>query len=50
MGGWHWEKMKYEGYGRNIEDLYNIDNEEQVTVHICGFDGIQRGNFQIRAN
>ena len=27
------------------EDLYNIDAEEQVTVHMCRFDGVRRGNF-----
>ena len=28
-----------------FEDLYNINNQEQVPVHMCGFDGIQRGNY-----
>ena len=28
-----------------FEDLYNIDTQEQVEVHMCGFDGIQRGNY-----
>ena len=28
-----------------FEDLYNIDTQEQVAVHMCGFDGIQRGNY-----
>ena len=23
-------------------DLYNIDNEEQVAVHMHGFDGVRR--------
>ena len=27
-----------------FEDLYNIDRE-QVTVYMCGFDGIQIGNY-----
>ena len=27
------------------EDLYNIDTLEQVAVHMCGFDGIRRGNY-----
>ena len=27
-----------------FEDLYNIDTQEQVGVHMCGFDGIQWGN------
>ena len=26
------------------ENLYNIDNKEQVAVYMCGFDGVQRGN------
>ena len=26
------------------EDLYNIDTQGEVAVHICGFDGIERGN------
>ena len=28
-----------------FEDLYNIDTQQQVTVHMCGFEGIQRGNY-----
>ena len=28
-----------------FEDLYNIDTQDQVTVHMCGFDRIQRGNY-----
>ena len=28
-----------------FEDLYNIDTHKEVTVHTCGFDGIQRGNY-----
>ena len=28
-----------------FEELYNIDTEEQVAVYMCGFDGIQRGNY-----
>ena len=28
-----------------FEDLYNIDTQEQVVVHMCGFDGIRRGNY-----
>ena len=28
-----------------FEDLYNIDTEEQVAVHSCGFDGIRRDNY-----
>ena len=28
-----------------FEDLYNIVTHEQVTVLMCGFDGIQRCNY-----
>ena len=28
-----------------FEDLYNIDTQEQDSVHIYGFDGAQRGNY-----
>ena len=28
-----------------FEDLYNIDAQEQVAFHICGFDGSQRGSY-----
>ena len=27
------------------EDLYNIVTQEQVKVHMCGFDGVRRGNY-----
>ena len=27
-----------------FEDLYNINNQEEVAVHMCGFDWIRRGN------
>ena len=38
--------MKCKGYGRSIfEDLYNIDTQEKVAVHVCGFEGVQRGNY-----
>ena len=26
-------------------DLYNIDTQEQVSLPMCGFDDIQRGNY-----
>ena len=26
------------------EDLYNRDTQEQVAIHMCGFDGVRRGN------
>ena len=28
-----------------FENLYNIDTQEEVAVHMCGFDGIWRGNY-----
>ena len=28
-----------------FEDLYKIDTQEQVAVQMCGFEGIQRGNY-----
>ena len=28
-----------------FEDLYNIDTQKEVAVHMCGFDGIRRGNY-----
>ena len=28
-----------------FEDLYNIDTQEEVAVHMCGFDVIRRGNY-----
>ena len=28
-----------------LEDLLNIDTQEEVAVHMCGFDGVQRGNY-----
>ena len=27
-----------------FEDLYDIDTQEQVAVHICCFDGVHSGN------
>ena len=27
-----------------FEDFYNIDTQERVAVHMCGFDGVRRGN------
>ena len=29
----------WKGY---LENLYNIDTQEQVVVHICGFDEIEK--------
>ena len=28
-----------------FEDLYNINTQKEVVVHMCGFDGIRRGNY-----
>ena len=28
-----------------FEDLYNINTEDEVAAHMCGFDGIRRGNY-----
>ena len=25
--------------------MYNIDTQEEVVVHMCGFDRIRRGNY-----
>ena len=32
----------------HFEDLYNIDTQEQVAFHMCGLDGIQRGNIWMK--
>ena len=29
----------------HYEALCNMDTEEEVTIHMCGFDGVQRGNY-----
>ena len=26
-----------------VEDIYNIDTQGQVVVHICVFDGVKKG-------
>ena len=28
-----------------FENLYNMDTQEQVAVEMCGFGGVQRGNY-----
>ena len=30
---------------QHYEDLYNLDTQEQVAVHMYGFDGVQIGNY-----
>ena len=45
--GWKWEEAQGEDEVQRIwkeyfEDLYNIDTQKQVAVHMCGFDGIWR--------
>ena len=41
--GWKWEVGI--GGGRSVKDLYNIDTQGQVAVHMCGFNGIWRSNY-----
>ena len=31
-----------------FKDLYNIETQEQLAVHMCGFNGVQRGSLLIR--
>ena len=33
------------GFGRIILRIYNLDTYEQVVIHICGFYGVQGGNY-----
>ena len=28
-----------------LKDLYNVDTQEEVGVHMCGYDGVRRGNY-----
>ena len=28
-----------------FKDLYNVDTQEQVAVHMCSFDGVRKGNY-----
>ena len=28
-----------------FEDLYNINTQEEVAVHMCGFGGVRRSNY-----
>ena len=28
-----------------FENLYSIDTQEHVAVHICGFEGVRKGNY-----
>ena len=32
-------------WNEHFEDLYNMDIQDQVAIHMFGFDGIQRGNY-----
>ena len=49
--GWKWKVSELGGNEKRsiwkdyFEDLYDIDTQEQVAVHVCGFDGVQRGNY-----
>ena len=31
--------------GGKLESFSNVDTQEQVAVQLCGFDGLQRGNY-----
>ena len=28
-----------------FKDLYNVDTQEEVGVHMCGYDGVRRENY-----
>ena len=28
-----------------FEGIYNVDTQEEVAVHICGFDGVHRSDY-----
>ena len=28
-----------------FKDLYNLDTQEEIRVHMCGYDGVRRGNY-----
>ena len=46
MGGWYWKRPEVQRIWKEYyEDLYNIDTQEQVAVHMFGFDGVRRGNY-----
>ena len=40
-----WEDKMRKIWKEYFEDLYNIDTQEQVPVHMCGFNGIWRSNY-----
>ena len=43
---WKWQVGTGGGRSaKDLEDLYYIDTQEQVAIHICGFDGIRRSNY-----
>ena len=46
MALWHWERLKLKKYEKDyFKDLYIINTQEQVAVHMYDFDGVQRGNY-----
>ena len=46
MGGCHRGEDEVRKIWREyFEDLYNIDAQKEVAVHMWGFDGIRRGNY-----
>ena len=47
MGGWHSKRLRCEGFKKknHLKDFYNVDTQEGVGVHMCGNDGVRRGNY-----
>ena len=47
MGGWYWKRLEYERFRSSIMRIciINIDTQEQITVHMCGFEGVWKGNY-----
>ena len=44
MGGSHWERLNCKG----LESILKICikyTRKQVVIHMCGFDGVRRGNY-----
>ena len=46
MGGWALEDDEVQMILKDyFEDIYNIDSQVQVVVHMCGSDGVWRGSY-----
>ena len=45
--GYKWEDEARKVWKEYFEELYNIDThtQEEAAVHMCGFEGIRRGNY-----